>query len=563
MPKQTNPTAWSHVPQVLRYVGALAVVAILAAACGSNGESTGDSPGSDSGTTPGGQSEIVIAQAAWPSSFASDLGIGGSENQEVARNLHANLVRNPYLPSERSAALEQDIYDFEGVLAESYDVSEDGLVYTFHLREGVPSHAGNELTADDIIWTFDRRFNAPTATTRFTFTPIITEPETQLEKIDDYTVSFTLHEPGHGLTFLGLLSNGSGHVYDSTLLQEMETDDDPYAVNWSAQNGNYGFGPYSVEAYTPDEELIFAANPDYALGAPEIERIVYRVAADPGTRANLLRSGDADVATNLLPTDQVQLADEGVIDLYTVNSNNLNSLQLVANKPPFDETVVRQAFTMAVPYEQIIENVYFGRADRTVALIPPYTPGWVGDGLDEYEFDPDGARELLESNGYDLPIEFTISVSNAVPDLQQTAIQIQSFAADAGFDVSIEEIPPTALNEGRTGGTFQAYLLRQQLITMSPPYILRWWFQEEPTRNISQWFHDGYTELVAEGTALPDSLSDEAGEIWNAAEQIMVEEAPAVFIGNVQPLSGFAGGLGGYAWRTDNILDYSLFTYDD
>ncbi|MDO8382842.1 MAG: ABC transporter substrate-binding protein [Microbacterium sp.] len=502
---------------------------------------------------------VVIAGAAQPGTFAFDAGGGGSyEVIEFVINNGATLIRYPYEENENGVPA-QNPSEFEGVLADSWEVSDDQLTYTFHLREDVVSQQGNPLTAEDVRWSFERKFNTPGSSTAAIMAPGLTDLGSQVEVIDDHTIAFTLPEAGYGFTFLGNLTVLIAQIYDSTYLLEQATPDDPYAVEWTRSNANFGFGAYELETFTPGEEMVMTANPDYALGEPEVDTIVYRVASEPGTRATLLRNGDVDIAEELLPADQADLASEGVVEAPEVVTNNMATVQLVANKAPFDNLAVRQAFDWAVPYDQIVENVYRGRAERTVGLLPASLDGYPEGEFEAYDYDPDRAREMLADAGFPDGVSFTLTVSNAVPDLQEAAIQIQSFAADAGFDVEIREVSPTEVLDGRRNGTFEAYLLRQQLINLSPFYVLDIWFKTAPTSNVAQWFSPEYRELIDTGTLVPDQLSDEAWEYWTAAQQMLIEQSPVIPMANVSPLSGFRSEtVSGYAWRSDNVLDYSL-----
>ena len=111
---------------------------------------------------------------------------------EFNNNVQACLIRNPYVTSSRDTkALTQDNYQFEGVLAESYDVSSDGLDTRSHLRPGVLSQQGNPFSADDVLWSYQRKFHS-TSITPFVSSPAITDPAKQFTKVDDNTVKITV-----------------------------------------------------------------------------------------------------------------------------------------------------------------------------------------------------------------------------------------------------------------------------------------------------------------------------------------------------------------------------------
>jgi peptide/nickel transport system substrate-binding protein len=393
---------------------------------------------------------------------------------------------------------------------------------------------------------------------------VITDPDTQITKVDDMTVSFTVAKPGYGFTLLSLLANVTGYVYDSVLLKQHVTDEDPYAVAWSQENPNVGFGAYQRTSFTPGTEMVLEANPNYVLAAPAYKKVIFRVSSDPGTRANTVKSGDADVAVQLRASDQADLADSPGVSVYTFPSTNmLTILTMDTTRAPFDDVRVRQALELAVPYQEIIDNVYQGRAILTTGLLDPLAPNYSGDGLTESTYDPDAAKALLAEAGYPDGVEFSLTVSNSVPDVEQAAIQVQSFAAAAGFEIAIDKQPAAAVSEGITSRKFAAFMWRDMAISSSPQYQLGLFYKkgadgEAAATNASGWVDDTYLGTIDQGAALPDATSPEAGVFWNQAEQITDEATPQIWVVRVQPQNAFRDNIKGVANRLDNDIDFSV-----
>ncbi|MFT4087689.1 MAG: ABC transporter substrate-binding protein, partial [Gordonia sp. (in: high G+C Gram-positive bacteria)] len=202
------------------------VTSFLIAACG-NSASKSSSTGSGDTTT------LVEAVAGLPTGFSFDTSPSGYENMEFTNNNHACLIRNPYVSNSRSPnSLKQDTYKFEGVLVDSYDVSADGLEYTFNLRKGVLSQKGNPFTAEDVLFSYQRKFHS-TSITPFVTSPAITNPSKQFSKVDDHTVRITVQRKSDGFTLLALLANVTSQIYDSTYLKSVATKSDPYGLTAS------------------------------------------------------------------------------------------------------------------------------------------------------------------------------------------------------------------------------------------------------------------------------------------------------------------------------------------
>jgi peptide/nickel transport system substrate-binding protein len=499
---------------------------------------------------------IVVAAAAQPSSFAFDFSALGYEAAEYNANCQATLVKNPYNIKSPQGDLEQNYYVFKPYLAESYEVSADGLTYTFHLAKGVKSARGNPLTADDVIYSYERKWKAATSITPFVTSPAITDPSKQLKKIDDHTVSFTVAEKGYGFTLMSLLANVTAEIYDSTVLKQHASASDPYAVKWSATNGNFGFGPYMLESYTPGSQLVLVANPNHNLGVAPIGKITFNLVSDPGNRATEVKLGSVDVAEQLAPSDVAGMASNKAVQTFTVDSNANTYMTINTSKAPFNNVKVREALAWAIPYSQIIKNVYLGRATPMAGLLDPQAPGYDGTGLPQYVYNPTKAKQLLKEAGVTGNASFTLTVSNAVPDVQETAIQIQSFAKAAGFDVTIQQLPAAAFGTAGSEGNFQVVMQRDYAISQSPPYELLLFFTPKSPLNESKWDDPAFVDAVNAGNALGNPLSKAGGQAWNKAEKIMLEQCPEIWICYVQPLNVVSSKLTGWAHRSDNVIDF-------
>jgi peptide/nickel transport system substrate-binding protein len=540
----------SRPPTRLRLLAAVAAIAALVTACGGSGS------GSSDGTT------IVEAVAAVPGGLAFDAKPGGYEAFEYTLLTGATLIRNPYVQATDDAnAKTQDLYGFEGVLAESYELSPDQKTFTFHLRQGVVSQAGNPFTADDVIYSYQRKWKTTSIAKAISF-PAITDPDTQLKKVDDHTVSWTVAEVGHGFPLLAVISKISGEIYDQELLEQHATAEDPYAVNWSNTNGNFGFGPYTMESYQDGQQITYRANPNYPLGKPAADRIIQRVVPDAANRASLVRNGDVDVAVQLRPSDVADLGSAPGVTTFSADTNNFLWAFMQTQTAPFDDVRVRQAMFKAIPYQQIIDQVYKGRANPVVGLLNPGAPNYVSTGLQEQDYDPAGAKALLAEAGHTTPLPVTILMSNAVPDLQEAAVQIQSFASDAGFAVTLDVVPPAVFQERQNSKQFQMMMMRDMSVSYeSPPYSLLLAYNETvDARNSTMWRDPAYYDAVEKGVSAGDALSPEAMTYWNQAEQVWQAGRPQVQIAKAQPLMAFANGTTGFVHRTDNVLDFSVMS---
>lgn len=535
-------------------VTASAGIAAFLAACSGGTEAATDSASDGPAVT-----SVVVAAAGIPTSWAHDSGVASTSKYDYLIAAMGFLLQNPYVMSDDGVTMIQDIYNFEGQLAESYEVSDDGLVYTFHLRPDVLSAAGNPFTVDDVLWSYERKFATKTSSVSFVNRPVLTDPATQFAKIDDLTFTITLAQAGYGFTLLSLLANSTGGIFDSTLLKEHVTPEDPYAVTWSDTNfdSSYSYGPYIVESVDGDTEMVLAANPNWWGGTPTVTKITFRAIPDPGTRATALKTGEVQAAMALRPIDTADLATSPDVSVPDNDWSNAFLLApLVTNKAPFDNVLVRQAFAYAVPYEQIIESVYHGRATKPAGFLDPEFPSYDASGLPEYDYDTKKAKALLTEAGTPT-VSFKLTYASGTPDTADAAVQIQSLAADAGFTIELEELPLATFTQGRAAGEYQAMLLRDAAIVMAPSYEMLLFTGRGSTTNYPKWEDESFYSAVDAAIAAGDATSAAAGTAWNAAESILLTESPIVFIAKPKSNWAVASTLTGQAYRTDGVIDYS------
>ena len=504
---------------------------------------------------------VVVPELSTQLSFDTSYAITASYF-DTSLALNATLIRKPYVDSDQAGTTEQDLYNFEGVLAEDYTVSDDGLTYTFNLREGIMSEMGNELTSEDVVWSYQRKFGAATSIVPYVTAPAIVSAD-QFVATDKYTVTVTIEKPAYGFTLLSTMADITGDIYDSTYLKENATDADPWATEFTSGRYDFGFGAYTVESVDPGSEMVLVANENYALGTPEITRIIQRVVPDAGNRAQALKNGDADVALGLLAADLNELETDDSVLVPEKARNGYLVFSLNTKLAPFDDLAVRKAFTSAIDYDQIMSEVYQGRAEKKNTMLSTDAPGYDGTGLPDWEYDPDASKAALEAAGYTDNVPVTISVSNENQSISDLAVSIKSSALAAGFDVTVEALPATQMQEKAAGGQVEATIGNGEAISLTPSYQLQLLTTPGSSSNYAQWDSPTFQALVAAGDAIADPLSEEGGKAWNAAEKYwLTEEVPHIFLGQTGSDSAVASTLDGWTWRTDHAVDLSVMTQD-
>lgn len=542
--------------RLLGLSAALAVASLALGACAAQ-------PGGETGG--GSIEEIVFAVPSLPTSLDNESFFESNVVTYTVRNsILTGLIRYKYVenPADPTAWI-QDFNQFEGVLADPelpYEISDDGLTYTFHLREGVVSQAGNPFTAEDVRWSFERKcVGAVNPNVCFANQNPWFSSHEQVEVIDDYTVAFHLNVATPANTFLPFLAGSGGWLYDKEAMLEHATADDPWAKEWAVLNSGWGYGAYEIESITPDQQLVLVANPDYVLGEPAVKKVTLQVVGTSGQRAQLVAAGNAHIAEGLTAEDQNAIAGDDNVELAVVGAPiEFAYLVLVQEQEPFDDKLVRQAFRYAVPYQKLIDQVWGGRAIPAVGWI---TENMGVQGLSSepaYDTDLELARELLDQAGID-EVEVTMHVSSAQPELINAAILIASELEQVGFIVNVEQHGAGDFASARNERVYQAFLAlnRSQIQT---PYNLKVNFYNPLNPTQAQGGFPGSPELDAlneEALAIGPFTVPEATEVWQKTQDFYNDEASQLPMLYTQPVQAYSSLLKGFTYRYDNSIDLS------
>ena len=260
-------------------------------------------------------------------------------------------------------------------LAESWEVTDDGKTYVFHLRKDATFHDGAPVTAKDVKWSFDRAIAAGGFAAVQMGAGSMVKPE-QFSVIDDHTFKATFDQYNK-LTMPDLVVP-IPTIVNSELAKKHATDKDPWAFDWVSHN-DCGGGAFKVESWTPGQQTIFTRFDDWKSGPlPKLKRVIYKQIPSAGTRRALLEKGDVDMSVGLPPKDYAELAKEGKVQVIGVPiQNDLVFIDMNVKIAPFDNPKVREAISYAIPYKEIINSALYNRAKPMFGGDPdkPYPEG--------------------------------------------------------------------------------------------------------------------------------------------------------------------------------------------
>ncbi|WP_029004950.1 ABC transporter substrate-binding protein [Azorhizobium doebereinerae] len=325
-------------------------------------------------------------------------------------------------------------------LAERWEEAADGMSCTFHLRKDAVFHDGTPVTAKDVKWSFDRAVSVGGFPT-FQMSAGSLEKKEQFVVVDDHTFRIDYLRKDKLLLFN--VAVVVPFILNSALAQKNATADDPWAMVWLKSN-TAGGGAYKVESWKPGTETILTRFDGWKNGkAPAIRRIIIRDVPSAGTRRAMLERGDADLSAGFPPKDFEQLIKEGKLKVVGMPIPNcLWYIALNTAKPPFDNVKLRQAVAWALPYQQIQDNAFFGRAKPMygASSATPAEPVWPQPF--PFTTDLDKAKALLAEAGFPNGLDTTLSLDVGTATVgEPTALLIQENLAKIGIRATVEKIP--------------------------------------------------------------------------------------------------------------------------
>ena len=355
----------------------------------------------------------------------------------ITDNINEGLVR--YKPGTA---------ELEPALAKSWDVSSDGMVYTFHLRPNVMFHDGTPLNADAVKLNCDRQTdeNNPYHFNGITYTEIVFGDVAKVETAGELDLKITMKRPT--VTLLGNLATFAEGMVSPAALQKYGKD---YAQHPT------GTGPFKFDHWTKDVEFAITANDTYWGGRPVVDRIIFRTIKDNTVRLQELRSGSIDVTTELDLKDVDSVKSSATLQAVTGQFLDTQYLGMNLMVPPFDNQKVRQAVQYAINKDNISKALFYGNYTLGAGPIHPSLAGYDATLANMYPHDPDQAKQLLADAGMSSGLSFQLLTrSEGIWPLEVQLVQSDLEAI--GANVTVRQLDSAAfydeINASKVRGSF-------------------------------------------------------------------------------------------------------------
>ncbi len=495
---------------------------------------------------------VALATALWP---VTGWGLA-KDSLTIGLNSDASFL-NPVIASDgTSYKVEWSAFDclveydetlaIKPLMAERWDVSPDGMSYTFHLRKDIVWHDGRPFTADDVAFWMYTMLNPKTrAPSRAFFGAVagyadLTNPDhpadpasltkKPVEALDRSTVRFNLSYPY--AAFLGVLTCPRGGLVPKHALEGKDINTAEFNVR------PVGSGPYRVAEWRKGDSIALAAFDRYFRGRPAIRQIVFRVIPDPVVRTQALRTGGIDLLDDP-PTDELDKFREGgqysVIGVYTPSYQYLG---FRLDRVPFSDIRVRRAISHAVDFDIIVRKVLRSYGVRATGPLPPtswaYSPK-----VAKYPYDLTKARQLLAEAGYvpgqdgtmqkdGRPLRFTLKGDQGSQAVRDSAVIIQDQLARAGIQAEIRLLDFPTFVRQLFASDFEGILVGWTGHPDPDPFSYTIWHSSQWNgRNFAHYKNPEVDRALEEARRTPDQAKRR--EAYVRFQRILADDTPYVW----------------------------------
>lgn len=496
-------------------------------------------------TTPTGTTQTATATAKTVLKVAIGTDLDTVDPHGQTTTTVFNVMRHVYEPliglNERGEPVP--------LLAESWEISSDGLVYTLHLRKGVKFHDGTELDAETVKLNFNRWLD-PTVRV-----PLRSQlgPVDHVEVVDKYTVKVYLKEP-----FAPFLRSLASYLLiaskDAIVKYGNSTIEQPA-----------GTGPFKFVSWEKGKMVVLERFDDYWGEKPLLQRIEWYVIPEASTRVTALLAGDVDFAYNLPATDLDRLKGTPGITVLTPLSNRVIFIALLP-KGPLANPLVRQALNYAVDKSAIIQNVLFGLALEADSPLPPHFFGYVP--MTKYEYNPQKAKELLAQAGYPNGFKMVLihPTGRYLMD-KQVAEAVQAYLSQIGVQVELRTMDwPSYVSEllkPLEEKTFDAVFLGWGAFVADAYFTLNGQFlsTNAPPKGLAA---AHYNNSVVDDLLIRAAKETDVNvrkELYRQASEIIWRDAPWIFLYTQRNLYASTNKLAGFQIHVDGEQVYFFKAY--
>ncbi|MCK6441306.1 ABC transporter substrate-binding protein [Elstera cyanobacteriorum] len=471
---------------------------------------------------------LIFCSEGSPENFSPARATSGTTSTAAAETIYSRLLD-----------FERGTTNLVNSLAEKYEVSADGKVYTFKLRKGVKFHTTSffkptrEMNADDVIFSIERQWKKdhpynPVGGGKYQYFDDLgmsSELE-KVEKVDDLTVRLTIKEPLS--PFITNIAMPFMSVYSKEYADQLQKQGKMEEIDLKP----VGTGPFVFVDYVKDSTIRYKTNPDYFEGKSSLDGLVFAITPDAAQRVNKLKAGECNVAAYPNPADIEALKKEANLKVVQQAGLNVGYISFNTEKAPFGDKRVRQALNLAVNKKTILDAIYPGGIGEIAKNPIPPVIGWAyNNDIKDYAYDPEAAKKLLAEAGVPADTEVELWAMPVArpynPNAKRMAEVVQADWAKVGIKAKIVSYEWADYLKRVRAGEHQTVMLGWTGDTGDPDnfmFELLGCGSAKTGGNNARWCNAAYEELIQKARKTSDRA--ERGKLYKEAQVIFKDEAP-------------------------------------
>ncbi len=510
----------------------LAVVVAFATLTACSGTGKSNTGTADSGQTPAktkAQDTLIYAQGADPRGLDPAL-VDDGESAKIMVNIYEGLLK-----------YDKDSTKVLPSLAESWDVTPDGLTYTFHLKKGVKFQDGTDFNADAVKFNIDRQL-APKVTEDMSYAGFVFGSVKDVEVVDANTVKINMKEAC--TPFLNNLAMCLGApMVSPKALQDNNNNVNEHPV---------GTGPYSFVSWTKGQNVVLKRNDAYWGTKALTQNVIFRFISDNSARVVALNNGEADMIDGIDATVVQQIEGAGN-KIYEAPGMNINYMAYNTTKTPFDNVKVRTAISQAINVPELVKSLYQGYADPATSVLPSFMPGYDAS-IKQVSFDQAAAKTALAAAG--VTSLHMITYTNPRPyntaNGQALSEAIQGYLKNVGVTATIDAYDWTTYKQKVKAGDYDVCFYGWTGDNGDPDNFMNLMADKDPTMNVARYDDAAYKALISKGVST--AAGDERNKIYTDIEKMAAENAVWLPISHGKTLCGYRSNVKDFYYHMTGVV---------
>lgn len=507
------------------------------AGCSGGGDDAKKDEGADAPAGGGAADTITYSLTADPRAVDPAYFDDG-ESAVVSCNMYEGLYQYGKTDAKVSPCLAKDLPE----------ISDDGLVYTIKLNEGIKFHDGTDFNAEAVKKSIERQLE-PNRNSDMPYASFVFGEEEAgngvetVEAVDDYTVKITMRAASAPFVKNLAMALASPIVAPSAI--EAATDG-------QAITNPVGTGPYKFVDWTKGASVTLVANEDYWGEAPKTKNLVFKIIAEGNTRLTSLINGECDIISSVDPASADQIVDNG-FELFSEDGMTINYMAFNTETGKCTDQEVRKAVAQAINVEEMVKSIYGEYATVANSVMPTWMAPYAKD-VKQTAYDPEAAKKTLADKG--ITSLQCITYTTARPYNQKggsdLANMIQGYLSAVGVELSITQYDWTTYKTKVQTDPYDICFYGWTGDNGDPDNFMNLLADTNWSMNVAHFQDDEYKALIAEGLKTPDGDARDA--IYLQCEEMVAEKQPWVLISHSKNLLGYSPKVKDFYYHPTGVV---------